>query len=300
MKRVEPLIDLVRQITGNTRYDSNSGISQSVMALYLNNAQDELMKAMVDSKTKFLQKEAVVSVVNGQQEYNYPSDIYLQNIDTMQWTQDNISFVNMTRGYTKYRFNNQNAYAFGYYTKNSGYVLTPPLTTGSLYINYMRKLPRMAVRSGTISAVTIAGGNLTALSVSTSGFYNAAEIASDNFLCVVDYLGNIKLAGVQYSAESGGVFTIVSTAITGSNPAVGDYIVIGKYATNIPELPDICEGFLLKYAEYNVKYGDASRWSTEIAKDMMLTASSLVESISSNNQDTNEILITNYDYLNLG
>lgn len=300
MKRVEPLIDLVRQITGNTRYDANSGISQSVMALYLNSAQDEIMKAMVNAKTKYLQKEIVIPVVNAQQEYSYPEDIFMQNIDTMQWTMDNLTFSPLVRGYTKYKFNNQAAYAFGYYTKNSGFVLTPPVTQGNLHLNYMRKLPRMAIRSGMISALTIGSGNLTALTVATTGTYNAAEIASDNFLTIVDYLGNVKLSGVQYSSETAGVFTIVSTEITGATPAIGDYIVIGKYASNIAELPDIAEGFLLLYAEYRVKYGDASKWTAATKDNLALVMQTIIDSINSNNDDTNEVLITNYDYLNLG
>lgn len=303
MKRVEPLIAEVRELTNNTRYDSNSGISQAVMARYLQNGQDEIVKAMVNAKTKLLQKEAdPITVVAGQQVYPYPDDIFLQNIETMQWTQDNISFVNMEEGYTKYRFNNRNAYAFGYYTKESGFVMTPPLTNGFIYLNYMRKLPRMAIRSGTISALTVGGGNLTALSVSTTGgtFYNPDQIASDNFLTIVDYLGNIKLKGVGYISESSGVFNIVSTAVGTANLAIGDYIVIGDYACNKSELPDICEGFLIKYAEYQVKYGDASKWSQTVKDDVALALSTLLDAINTKGSDTNQILVTNYDYLNLG
>jgi len=301
MKRVEYLIDPVRKLSGNTRYDANSGIGQDIMSLYLNNAQDEVTKEMVNSKTKFLQKTASVTVVNGQQEYSYPADIFMQNFDTIQWTQNGQDYINLQRGYTKYRTNVQNGYPYGYFTQNSGIVVTPPLTSGTLLYNYMKNLPKLATRSGQITSVTIASGVVTALEVSTTGTFNAAEIASDNFLCVVGYLGNIKARAIQYTGQTSGIFGIVATTLgTGETIASGDYIVIGKNASNIAELPDICEGFLIQYAYYQVKYGDASQWSKAVADNVSITLRSLVDSIGSNNDDLSQVMITNYDYLNLG
>lgn len=302
MRRVEVLIDYVRQLSGNVAYDSNSGVPQSIMALYLSNAQDELQKALVNSKTKFLQKQEIVPVVSGQAEYDYPEDIFMQNIDTLQWSMNSgVDFVNLHKGYTKYRTNTQTGYGYGYYTTDSGYVVTPPIQSGDLYINYMRKLPKLQIRCGAITAVTINGSNqLTALTVSTSGTYSATEIASDNFLCVVDYLGNIKATGIQYSSEASGVFTIVPTTLgTGQTAAIGDFIAVGKYVTNIPELPDICEGYLIKNAYYQAKYGDASSWSDKVMQDMAMTLQTLLDSINSNNDDISQVLITNWDALSL-
>jgi len=301
MLRVEYLIDQVRKLSNNTRYDSNSGVGQDIMALYLNNAQDEIQKALVNTKSKYLLKSTTVPIVNNQQEYDYPVDLYLNNIDTMQWTQDNQSYVNMYHGYMKDRTYTGNGYSYGYVTKNESFVLVPPIDTGTLAIHYIRQLPRMATRSGLISAVTVNSGVVTALSVNTSdASYNASEIATDNYLCVVDYLGNIKATAIQYSAMSSGVFTLPAhTLLTGESVAVGDYIVVGKYATNKPELPEITQGFLIKYANYQAKYGDSSQWSKVVQDDMTQTLIGLTQSFGMNSDDVGEIPITNFDYLQL-
>lgn len=297
MKRVEVLIDIVRKLSGNTRYDSNSGVGQDIMELYLNNAQDEIQKALVNTKSKYLLKTKAAAVVNNQQEYAYPTDLYLNNIDTMQWTQDNQTFVNMFKGYMKDRTYTGSGYSYGYITKESTYVLTPPLESGNLSIHYIRQLPRMAIRSGTISAVTVNSGVLTALTVTSP---DATEIATDNFLCVVDYLGNIKARAIQYVSQTGGVFTLPAhTLDTGESVAVGDYIVIGKNATNKAELPEVTEGFLIKYANYQAKYGDSSQWSKVVQDDMAQTLLGLVQSFGMNSDDVIEIPITAFDYLQL-
>lgn len=301
MRRVETIIDYVRKITGNVRYDANSGIDQTIMSMYLNFGQDELQKAFVSAKCKFLQKSKTIPVVSGQEEYSYPSDIFLQAIDTIQWSMDDQNFVNVWQSFTKYRTSNQNGYAFAYYNTNSGFILTPPLPYGNIYVNYMRKLPTLACRAGQITTVTINGSNqVTALVVATTGSYNASEIASDNYLCVVDYLGNIKATGIQYSGETAGTFTVVPTTLqTGETAAVGDYIVVGKYATNKAELPDICENFLILQAYYQVKYGDTSQWTDKVKEDLAAKMFTLMDSINNSNQDINQIPITNFDALAL-
>lgn len=301
MRRVEILIDQVRKLTGNTRFDENSGIGQDIMAHYLTSAQDELAKAFVNSKTKFLQKEKTYTVVSGQQEYDFPNDIFINAIDTMQWSTDGQNRVTIWPSFTKYNTTNQNGFSYGYYTINSGFVLTPALPYGSIVLNYLRKLPRLGTRAGQITSVTINGSNqVTALVVATTGTYSASQIASDNYLCVVDYLGNIKATKIQYSSETAGTFTIVPTTLeTGETAAVGDYIVIGKYSSNIAELPDICENYLIQSAYYKVKYGDVSAFTDQVKEDLLMMTASIMDSINNSKQDIVNVPITNWDALNL-
>lgn len=300
MRRVEQLIDQVRKLSNNTSYDSNSGVGQDIMSLYLNNAQDELQKALVNTKSKFLLKTKSIAIVNNQEEYSYPADLYLNNIDTLQWTQDNQSYINLFKAIMKDRTYILNGYSYGYVTKNTTFLLTPPVQSGSLSMHYIRQLPRMAVRSGKISAVTIGSGSLTALSIDIAdSSYNPTEIATDNFLCVVDYLGNVKAQAIQYASMTAGVFTLPAHALGTETVAVGDYIVIGKNATNLAELPDICEGFLIKYANYQAKYGDSSQWSKVVMEDMSNTLTTLTQSFGDNTDDIIDVSITNFDILQI-
>lgn len=301
MKRAEQIITMTRQLTGNTRYSSDSGIPQSVFVQFLNNAQDSLMKEVVNIKTKFLKKEVTVPVVSGQISYDYPSDLYMQHIDTIQY-RDNLvdgCYQPLYKSYDKERVVDQIGYPFGYILQNEGYKLNPPITNGYLVINYIKQLPRLQIKNGQISAVTINGSNqITALTVSTSGSYDSAQIDDDYFLCVVDKYGVQKAKNIEYQSQTGGVFTLSAQTLgSGETVSVGDYITVGKNTVNLPQWPDICESYFLKHMTYDTKFMDASQWSDEAKADMAGFFQTLVGSFATLSDDLSDIAITNTDYI---
>ena len=85
MRRVELLIDTVRKLSQNTRYDSTSGVPQDLFVQFLNNAQDSLTMEVQNLKTKYFKKQVIVNVVPSQEVYSYPADCYIQSLDTIQW-----------------------------------------------------------------------------------------------------------------------------------------------------------------------------------------------------------------------
>jgi hypothetical protein len=301
MRRVEQLIDMARKLSGNTSYDSNSGVPQDVFVQYFNNAQDSLMKEVVNLKTKFLLKQVNVPVVNNQERYEYPQDLYMQHIDTIQWlnSQNGTYYQTLYKSYVKEKITTSTAYPFGYVMQNDGYHLNPPINAGTLQISYIKKVPTLQIRSGIISSAVVNGSNqLTALSVTNNSIYNESAINDDYFLCVVDKFGNQKAINVEYTSVLNGVFTLNPYQLEdGETVSVGNYVLVGKNTVNLPQWPDICESYLIKHAVYDAKYSDASPWSAEAKADMAMSFAALSGSFATLSDDVTDIMISTTDYI---
>lgn len=304
MRRVEVLINEIRELTGNQRYDANSGVSQYLMVRALKNAQVQLFKHIVNAKTMVFTKEVLTNVVNAQELYSYPEDIYLMNIETMQWSvnpgQNGIDYINLFKGNSKDRMSSENGYAFAYIPRGDGFLLSPPLSNGVLRTTYVKRLFDLEKRSGKISVATMVGDQLTALTL------NSAEISFDQSylnllqsLCVVDRFGNIKAKNIVIdSVASNGVVTLSAhTLSAGESIAVGDFVTAGDWTANISVMPDICEAHLIKHATYEIRYGDASKWTAEALQDMAMSLETILSSFGNPNHDVTEIPITCTDYL---
>lgn len=304
MRRLEQLIDICRKETGNTRYDSSyegSGISQAVFVQHFRDAQDSLYMHIVAKKTKFFRKTLTVPVVPMQELYPWPSDIYVQALETLQWcdVRYGASPITLLKSYTKEKLAIRTGYAYSYIPSNSGIEMNPPPNYGNLFMTYERKLPALQKKAGRITAGAIAGGQLTSLEVdSTEKMYDEEEINSDYFLCVVDKLGNVKAKDIPYDKCTNGVFTLNPFTIPdGQTIAVGDFIIVGQNTCNVAELPDICEGYLRKYVIYRVRYGDYSAWTAEAKADLGAYLSEMDDSFGRLSEDITQIPITNYEYL---
>ena len=301
MRRLELLIDVARAQSQSVRYDADSGVQQNIFVQYFRNAQDSLLKEVMNGKTKFWLKEKIYTVVHGQELYAYPDDIYMTNIDSIEWSTNNLTYFDLQKAITKERLTARVGYAYGYIPRHDGFILTPPLDQGFLRCTYLGKPDEIAKRSGKITAVTFVGSALTALTVDIAGTeYDLNEILGQNYLCVVDRDGNKKATNISYDSCSAGVFSGLSyTLLTGESIAVGDYITIGKNTCNAFEWPNICESYFLKHAIYEAKYGDSSTWSKEVEKDMMREKSTLMTSFFMNSDDLAGIPITSADYLDI-
>lgn len=304
MRRLELLIDVARKLSQNTRYDSDAGVPQDIFVQYFNNAQDSLVKEIVNSKSKFFKKTKTIPVVNGQEIYSWPDDMFVQHVDTLQWSQvaqKQTYYTTLFRSYVKERVTSQVGYAFSYIPYEDGFHLNPPLGSGQLILAYTRKPDSLGKRAGKIDVVTIGSGILTALEVdNTEASYDETEINKQNYLCIVDRDGKIKARNIPYDSVSGGVFTLSPYTLAATDAiAVGDYIVVGKNVVNLPDFPDICESYLLKHAVYEARYGDSSQWNKEAKADMAMNLSQLMGVFGAMSDDIVEIPVSNLDYLSL-
>jgi len=300
MRRLEILIDLARELSQNQRYDANSGVSQKLFTYYFQSAQDALQKNLVNAKTKFRLKQVIVDVVNGQEQYSYPDDIYLQNIDTIEWSQNpSEGWIALDRCITKDRQTVKVGYPFGYWTREDGFMLTPPLQYGYLRVNYIRKIKRLEKRSGKITTVT--GSPITQLALdATEVSYDPNYIALYGGITIVGADGNVKVPAIPISSVAGNLINIPNYVLqTGESVAAGDFVLADSYCINIPNFPDICESFLIKYANYSAKFGDSSKWTAEAVSDMSQSFKEIADSFALLTDDVSLVPIINYDYLSM-
>lgn len=299
MVRLELLIDMARKMSGNTRYDSNSGIPQDVFTQFFNNAQTDLMNKIIAAKSHYLRDYYDYTVVNGQLLYSYPPNLFMQSIENLSWAQNANQFiVPLTKSYVKERVTSQPGYAYGYIPRETGFELNPPISVGTLQMAFNKKRNKLQFRCGQITAVTVVGSTISALTVAVTGSYDTTELNKYNYLCVCDRNGVQTAKNIVYTSESAGVFTMSSQTLDGTI-AVGDYVLAGKDTVNLPEWPDSVEAYLLKYARYEAKFMDSSVWTTEAAQDMMKTFESILEVFKNPDDDICEIPVTNLDYLSL-
>lgn len=302
MRRVELLIDTARKLSQNTRYDSTSGIPQDVFVQFLNNAQDSLIMEVQNLKTKFFKKQVLVNVVPLQEVYTYPEDCYMQHLDTIQWTDSSSGtyWQTLFKTITKEKITIQPGYPFAYVPYEDGFHLNPPIKAGQLYVTYTRTPKRLQKRAGKVSSATKVGNNLTALTVDPAeASFDQNEINSQNYLCVVDKFGIVKVSNILYTSVSNlGVFTLNPFDIGSVTITTDDYIIVGKNVTNIAsDWPDICEGYLLKHMVYEAKYGDSSSWTSAAINDMGMYFQKLSSSFATLSDDNTDIPITRLDYI---
>jgi hypothetical protein len=302
MRRVELLIDTARKLSQNTRYDSSSGIPQDIFVQFFNNAQDTLTMEVQNLKTKYFKTQLIVDVVPNQEVYDYPPDCYMQHLDTIQWT-DSITgtyWQTLYKSVTKEKVTLQPGYPFAYIPFEDGIHLNPPITSGQLWMTFVRTPKRLQKRAGQVSSLTLVGQLLSALTVNPAeSSFDETEINTQNYLCVCDKYGNVKASNIPYtSVNSSGVFTLSSyTLESGQTIAVGDYILVGENCINIPQWSDICEGYLIKHAVYEAKYGDSSSWTKAAAEDMDRYFQKLSGSFATLSDDITDIPITALDYI---
>src|SRR5574343_271839 len=127
MRWLELLIEEARALSQNTRYDSDSGVSQDIFVRYFKNAQDFIQRQVISSKSKYFRKSKTFSSVNSQEEYNYPSDIYMQSIELLEYSEDGIHFIPIDPIYSSERVSNEVGYAYGYQAREKKSLVNPPV-----------------------------------------------------------------------------------------------------------------------------------------------------------------------------
>jgi len=307
MDRAELLIEEIRSQTQNTSYDSNFGVPQSDIVRYLRNAQDFLFSQAVQQKPKFFLEEYIVDCVNDQEVYSLPERIYLGNLEMVEYSHSGNVREYYPLNVYQYieRDVTHTGSPSGYIRRNQEILLVPPAASGKLRISYIKEADKIDIRRGQISAVTDSGTQVTALTLDTTeASFDSTTLNKHYNLCVVDRYGNQKMKNIEFdSIDSGtGVVTLTAshTYEDGETIAVGDYVVSGKNSANVSTLPDTCERFLIKHSVYEVKFGDASKWSDKVKNDVLDLANDIIGGFQSIENDIANIPITATDYLDWG
>ena len=286
MKRLEHLILEARSNTSNK---STAKISQQDMVNHFNRAQDEIQNiAMsVDSAARILSEPYVFNMVQNQESYDLPSDIYSPNaISSVRISQGSGQFFPIEKITEKER---QRGYGYSIIANKIYISPIPKWTAGDqIEITYQKKLRKLGIRSGVISGYVSNTGVIT-----LSAGYSTDIGTYDDFFCIVDSTGAIINADLPIVNFNAGALTTTQ----GLTIANGNYVVMGKNSSTHSTLSDFCERYLLSYVERKIQ-------SMESSSDFGFTnlftkeeTQAIADIFSTGSKDAIYPPITNTDYL---
>jgi len=306
MRRAEQLITQIRRQTENVKIGISDGIDDEEFLQYLNDGQDAIYGAIMQANAKAFAKVHYIDSVRGTPAYDLAADIYLRSrVICVEYSPTGLEkdFYKLEKRVTTEKIFTEGV-PRSYHIQTGQLVISSVperSVTRGFRVTYDPILPRLDKRRTTVSAVTTLGGAVTALTLATASPFSAADYTLFDHLSFVDSFGNLKCAGLHFSAVNSGtgVVTISGSSHTlaeGETITNGDYVLLGKRATTTCQLPDSCESYLLAYGAMRIFARDSS---TDIG-DQAQVVSSLAETIISNFQDTSgdteEVPVYDYDY----
>lgn len=285
MRRLEFLISKVRNSTDNK--DTN-GISDNEIVEYFRDAQryiETLIFKHNPYADLFKVQKTYPAVPTGI--YDLPSDIYSVNAISMVEARFNITPNNDGFSRIKPIMESEFPYMFGYMIRNNQILISGQNNIAQFQdvrVTYFRQLDTLDIRRGQVTSVT-------PTSITVSGFDANAPLM-DDYYSTCDKDGNQIVAGI-YSASTASPLSVAST----SGIVSGQYILSGKNSTNLCELPDSCEPYLLDYVRQRIytrnNYDDANKqmYFTEQQKQEIIAI------FSKNKKDDDTIPVTDILYL---
>lgn len=304
MRRLDYLITDARLQTENEDFSDTVGIDDEEFVRFFNEAQTRIHSLITQQHSSIFLKESTQALTSGTEAYSLPSDCLLAN----KVTQVDYSHDSGADNYTplkpiglKQRRGGQGSPM--YYIRKSAQLLINPIpqdSLGSIRITYIEKPRRLDIRRGSVSSFTDSGTQITALTLDVStDTVDSDAVAKDNFLCIVDRAGNIKMADIEYDSidATTGVVTLTSnhTYTSGESIVAGDYIVVGKNASTHSELADFVERYLLAYVSWKILKRDSSADYSEQQEELAQLEKEIIDSYADISDDIMNIPEINED-----
>jgi len=305
MRRMEQLVNQVRLQTENTRVGITDGISDEEFIQFVNDGQEDLLSKIFQTNARAFSKVTLVDMTRGQANYSLPADTFMNSrIVLVEYSNSGAAkdFRPLTKNVSTEQ-RHYEGYPQNYIIQGGDLIISPTpdrSIAGGIRVTYDPIFPRVDKRRTVVGAVTISVGAVTALTLSNSAPFVLGDYNLYDYLSFVDAVGTVKTSGLRFTAvDAGGVVTIPGGSFTqpvGSTIAIGDYVVLGPYASTHSGLPDICEKFLLNYCAMRIFARDSS---SDIG-DQMSILDNIESAILSNYQDTSgdldEVPVVDYSY----
>jgi len=305
---IDYIIDDVREHTENEDFSDTEGISDNEFIRFINDAQYRIHNKITQQHPSVFIKEKIYSIVSNQESYTLPHDIYLSNkvtqVDYKPTTSDS-GYYPLKHGSLRNRLSGVRGDPERYIRK-SGTVLvapTPQSSSGKLRLSYVSKVPELAKRSASVSAITLnsSDNSITSLTLDiATDSIDSVTLNKRNYFTVVDRNGNIQMSRIEFDSidTSTGVVTITSgfSYDSGESIAAGDYLVTGKYATTHSELNEMVERYLIAYASWKILKRDSSIDSQEAMGELAQMESDIIEAYADVEDDITEIPVIDEDF----
>lgn len=306
MKKLENLILSSRRATENQEYTATAGIQDVEFIQYFNDGQEEIQTILNGLFPHILMGSSIITLVANQEAYDIPSDSFMgTRIDMVEYsnTGQADAYYALKKGSLKERLNGSQANPSFYIRLGNQLLLQPvPQTSGAtLRVTYQKIIPTLDIQRGTVLSSTIAGSNLTALTLDITKLLDADALNTAEYLTVTSKRGVVKARGIPITSVSSstGIVTLDGTVTlaAGETIGVGDTVCAGKYASQVSLLPDLCEKFLLEYTNARILVRDSNTDSGEVAQIVAKIQSTLQTAFAEPDNDPDYIPILDGQYL---
>ena len=308
MRRVDRLITQIRRQTENEDSGSDFGIDTEEFLQYINDAQHRIQSLVTATHPTAFVTEQVVSVVKDQQEYVISDLALMENkVSTVEYsdTGKEDDYYHLEQISLKNRSTYSSAHPTSY-IRRSGKILlqpAPDTLTGTLRINFVKRVFDLDNRRGKVLSVTTSGSSLTSLALDVSisnPQVDVDKLRDSDYICICDKDGNMKMRNIPISDinSATGVFTIDAgyEFAADESIAVGDFAVSGKDSVTHSELPKMVERYLIAYAAWKIFKRDSSVDSSEQAEELKVIEDDIVNSFADIDDDIQRIPIINSGY----
>lgn len=305
-RRAEQIIAQVRRQSKNEDYGPTSGISQEEILYYLNEGLADLQASIVNEHDRAFIKEALMDTVANQEVYTLPQDMLDHGgLVSVEYSDSGNSqyYYKLEPLQPRERSSSLSA-SPNFYIRRANTILLRPIPTNSivngLRLQYIKRVDKLNIRRGQVSAVTLSTNTITALTLNIATFTNPNGFSEDDYMCIVDKDGNVKMRNIRFDSinTGSGVVTVSSgfTFETGETIAVGDYMVIGRNtSTNQLDIDETVERYLIQYAVLKVNQTDSNNDSQESAQNLLMMKQQIIDSYADMDEDLTSIPETNYD-----
>lgn len=305
MRRVDRLIKQIRRQTENEDSGADFGINTEEFIQYINDAQHRLQSLVTSTHPTAFVTEKICSVIRDQQEYALPDLALMENkVSTVEYsdTGREDDYYHLEKISLKNRTTYSSAHPMAY-IRRSGKILlqpTPDSLTGTIRINYVKRLYDLDVRRGKISTATTSGNSVTLLQLNTSisnPQIDFDKLRDSDYICVCDKDGEIKMRNIPITGidSATGVISIEAgyEFEDGESLSNTDYVVSGRDSVTHSELPKMCERYLIAYAAWKILKRDSSVDSEEQSAELKVMEDDIVNSFSDIDDDVQRIPVIN-------
>lgn len=284
------------------------GILTASFLRYANWAQQRLQGRISKVYPFVFESQKEIDMVAGQASYSISDHVYLgTRIRKVEYSHSgNVQDYYPIPPTNPYNTYNRQGVPCSYHRRD-GYIIlepTPSGAVGKIRVTYERTLDRLDIRRGTITSRTIASGQITALSISTSdddATFIQAPISK--YICVNDADGNVTMYNIPYSSyDSGtGAFTMSAhTYASGETAAVGSYITVGRYTTTHSKLPEEAERYITEYISKRIFKRESSADAAQIEQELVDIENEIISSYKVADKDIKPIPMVDYSYFDIG
>lgn len=307
MRQLDLLITQARRATENTEFSDTVGISDNEFIQYANDAQDELESVISKVNADAFLSTKVITLSQGIDTYNIPSDALIgTKVVVVMYSPNGVeqSYRPLSQGRPSEIVGSFQGTPSFFVRLGTTLRLVPAPQSGAatLKVIYVQKLPRLDIRSGRISAITLGSDTITSLTLNTSDTIDRAKLLEEGFVTIVSSTGSVKMKSVPVTDvdETTGAVTLDTfTFEAGETAAVGDYLIRGSRSTSHSMLPDICERYLLSYMQWRILKRDSSNDAVEQSSEMEMMRQSIQDAFSEPDHTVDSVAILDSQYLDI-